>query len=80
MAKKHVNTRGIKLKKNLLVDRRRDLGMSQSAVSDKAEVSSLTIWRAENGLGIDPENAKKIAAVLGVELSDLREPERRRTA
>lgn len=73
MANTYLNARGIKLKRNILVEFRRDKGLTQEALGRAARISKMNVWRAENGKSVDASSAKAIAHVLKIDLSDLRE-------
>jgi DNA-binding XRE family transcriptional regulator len=46
-------------------------GLSQRALANAADVGTETIRRLERGLGVRPANAKKVADVFGVQVTDL---------
>lgn len=70
MSNKHMNPRGIRLKKDFLKTARQPRALTQTALAELAGVSTMNVWRAENAHSIDLENAKKITDALGLELAD----------
>ena len=54
-----------------LIAARLEKGWSQSKVAAIASVLPATVYRVENGLYHKPETVAKIAAVLGVDMSEL---------
>ena len=54
---------------------RRELGITQMDLADKAKVSKTTIERIERGIAVDYQSIHQIAPVLGVGFNDLIRPE-----
>ena len=54
---------------------RRELGITQLDLADKAKVSKTTIERIERGIAVDYQSIHQIAPVLGVGFNDLIRPE-----
>lgn len=54
-----------------VVAARLNLGMTQRALAQKAKVGLSTVQRLEEGKGAHPRNAKRVADVLGVQVTDL---------
>jgi transcriptional regulator with XRE-family HTH domain len=54
------------VKRHDLVNARLRRGLTQRALAEHAEISRETVRRAENGDGITPTTAGRIATVLGV--------------
>ena len=59
---------------------RRELGITQLDLADKAKVSKTTIERIERGIAVDYQSIHQIAPVLGVGFNDLIRPEGREAA
>src|SRR5271168_4914375 len=59
---------------------RRELGITQLDLADKAKVSKTTIERIERGIAVDYQSIHQIAPVLGVGFNDLIRPEEGDTA
>jgi DNA-binding XRE family transcriptional regulator len=58
------------IEKNSLKEIRESLMMSKAELSRKAEISSITITRIENGKSCRMETKRKILLALGLKLSD----------
>ena len=58
------------IEKNSLRDIRESIMMSKAELSRKAEISSITITRIENGKPCRVETQRKILLALGLKLSD----------
>lgn len=54
-----------------MTEARLNAGLSMRALAEKAEVGLETVRRLEAGLGARPENAKRVADVLGLQVVDL---------
>ena len=58
------------IEKNSLREIRESIMMSKAELSRKAEISSITITRIENGKPCRVETQRKILLALGLKLSD----------
>jgi len=52
-------------------DAREDIGWTQKDLARKANISEMTVWRAENNRTISRLKAKSIARALNISLNDL---------
>lgn len=64
----------MRLNRVKLINARHAKGLSQEAVAEKANLSILTVNKAEQGGNVFPDTARKLAEVYEIDLSDLMIP------